>query len=221
MKCPNCGHENDTNATFCENCGKKLIGAGGMPNSTKALIVVVAVLVLGIGVVYGMYMMNNQIPANNSTVLNQTIQNGTNIPYSSDYITFDKAKSIAIQNAATGVSVSEPILMKNKEGQAIYVCYYYYKGYSIGGIIINAKTGDIIYKEQNLPSNYNQQTNTNNNYQNSQQNNGGNSVSNTVGDTICPYCDGTGVITVNDYTRGRTSDTYEITCYNCDGCGYI
>lgn len=168
MKCPKCGHENDVDASFCENCGKNLKNSSsGMETTTKALIVVVIVVIGLLGVVGGYTYFSAQTPVNNS--INQTIQNGTTIPYSSEYITFDKAKSIALQNAAQGVSVSDPILMKDRYGKAIYVCYYYYNGKMIGGIILDAKTGNIIYKQQDLPSNYNQQNNQQNNNGQTQQ----------------------------------------------------
>ena len=105
-----------------------------------------------------------QIITVNVTTVNQTLQNGTSIPYSSEYITFSKAKSLAKSHASKGVTVSDPILIKDKTGQAVYICNYYYKGSIVGGIILNAKTGAVIYKELNIPSNLNTDTSSNNNY---------------------------------------------------------
>lgn len=188
MKCPKCGHENDVDASFCENCGLNLKNSSrGMETTTKALIIVVIVVIGLLGVVGGYTYFSAQTPVNNS--INQTIQNGTTIPYSSEYITFDKAKSIAVQNAAQSVSVSDPILMKDRNGLAVYVCYYYYNGKSVGGIIINAKTGDIIYKEQNLPSNNNQQSTTK---VNNNKNSASSSNSNYDHWVTCPDCGGAG-----------------------------
>jgi hypothetical protein len=67
MKCRNCGHYNDADASFCEHCGANL-NKSSMPTSTKMLIVVVIILVAGIGLVSGMMLMNNQAkPANNTS----------------------------------------------------------------------------------------------------------------------------------------------------------
>lgn len=119
------------------------------------LIIVILILAGTLSFAFGyMYISAPKAAANNSaniTTINQTMQNGTAIPYSSEYISFDKAKSIAKSKASKGVSVSDPILMKNHEGQAIYICNYYYNGQTVGGIILNAKTGAVIYRELILP----------------------------------------------------------------------
>ena len=121
------------------------------------LIIVIIILAGTLSFAFGyMYISAHKAAANNSaniTTINQTMQNGTAIPYSSEYISFDKAKSIAKSKASKGVSVSDPILMKNHDGQAIYICNYYYNGQIVGGIILNAKTGAVIYRELNLPTN--------------------------------------------------------------------
>lgn len=121
------------------------------------LIIVIIILAGTLSFAFGyMYISAPKTAANNSTnitTINQTMQNGTSIPYSSEYISFDKAKSIAKSKASKGVSVSDPVLMKNHDGQAIYVSYYYYNGQVVGGIILNAKTGAVIYRELILPSN--------------------------------------------------------------------
>ncbi|WP_048650813.1 hypothetical protein [Methanobacterium lacus] len=143
------------------------------------LIIVIIILAGTLSFAFGyMYISAPKAAANNSaniTTINQTMQNGTAIPYSSEYISFDKAKSIAKSKASKGVSVSDPILMKNHDGQAIYICNYYYNGQIVGGIILNAKTGAVIYRELNLPTNttttttdqYNNQNyNDNSNYNN-------------------------------------------------------
>ncbi|UTB32129.1 MAG: hypothetical protein NKF70_11585 [Methanobacterium sp. ERen5] len=124
----------------------------------NTLLIIVIILLAGtLSFAFGyMYMSTPKAAANNSaniTTINQTMQNGTAIPYSSEYISFDKAKSIAKSKASKGVSVSDPILMKNHDGQAIYICNYYYNGQPVGGIILNAKTGAVIYRELILPSN--------------------------------------------------------------------
>lgn len=70
VKCTNCGHDNDANAAFCENCGKKINGFNGnfkvqktepgLSNLTKMLIVVCVVLVIGVGITAGFLLKNNQ-----------------------------------------------------------------------------------------------------------------------------------------------------------------
>lgn len=212
MKCPNCGSINDDDAQFCENCGTHLQGtsSGGTANSTQVLLVAVIVLVALLSFAVGYNFFNN--PKNQTMQMNDTIKNGTNIPYSSEYITFDKVKSIALQNAAAGVLVSEPTLLKNEAGQAIYVCYYYYQGRQIGGIIIDAKTGDVLYKEHNLPSNYNQ--NNNNNQNNGNTNNNNNNNNNGGGYKICPTCGGDRVVPSQDGENW-------IKCPTCGGAGFV
>lgn len=61
------------------------------------------------------------------------------------------------------MTVGDPILIKNQEGQAVYICNYYYNGAVVGGIILNAKTGAVIYRELYIPSNLNTDTSSNNN----------------------------------------------------------
>lgn len=122
------------------------------------LIIVVIVLVGMLSAAFG-YMF---LTKNNNSTLNQNAVNVTNItnqttnstiPYSSEYITFTKAKSIAKSYAGSGVVTSDPILVKAKNGDAVYYSDYTYNGENIGGIIINAKTGAVISNEQYIPTN--------------------------------------------------------------------
>ena len=92
----------------------------------------------------------NQTPVNVTNITNQTTN--SKIPYSSEYITFTKAKSIAKGYAGSGVITSDPILVKAKNGNAVYYSDYTYNGENIGGIIINAKTGSVISNEQYIPT---------------------------------------------------------------------
>ncbi len=86
MKCRNCGHENDSDAKFCEKCGLNL-KKSNMPESTKILIVVVIVLVSVLGLVSAMMIMNNHktssninISTNNTTNSNISTNNNTGAP---------------------------------------------------------------------------------------------------------------------------------------------
>jgi len=138
------------------------------------LIIVIIILAGTLSFAFGyMYISAPKAAANNTTnvtTINQTMQNGTAIPYSSEYISFNKAKSIAKSKASKGVTVSDPVLMKNQEGQAVYICSYYYNGEAVGGIIINAKTGAVLYRELILPSSTATQTTNTDQYSNQNYN---------------------------------------------------
>jgi uncharacterized membrane protein YkoI len=136
------------------------------------LIIVVVILVGLLGTAFGFMVLNkntnndtavNQTPSNVTNITNQTT--GSTIPYSPEYISFTKAKSIAKGEAAKGVVTSDPILIKAKNGNAVYYSTYSYNGKNIGGIIINAKTGAVISNQQNIPTTY--ENTNNNNYQDS------------------------------------------------------
>jgi hypothetical protein len=140
-----------------------------MEKMNVILIIVVIVLVGMLSAAFG-YMF---LTKNNNTTLNQTPVNVTNItnqttnntiPYSSEYITFTKAKSIAKSYAGSGVVTSDPILVKAKNGNAVYYSDYTYNGENIGGIIINAKTGAVISNEQYIPTTPTTSTTPSDNY---------------------------------------------------------
>jgi hypothetical protein len=164
------------------------------------LLFVVVVLVCLLGVSFG-YILNPKNsntslnPVNNSSnITNQT--NGTPIPYSSEYLSFNKAKSIAKDYAGKGVVTSDPILLKDKNGNAIYYCDYIYNGVKIGGIIINAKTGEVLWNIQNIPATTNNNYNTDYSNQDTSQ-----SYDDTSPDTSDSY----------DDTSPDTSDSYDDT----------
>jgi len=147
-----------------------------MDKLNAVLIIAVIILVGMLGTAFGyMFLTNNMNKNGNNTTLNQT--NGTNItnqtnstiPYSSEYISFSKAKSIAKSDAGSGVVTSDPILIKAKNGDAVYYSTYTYNGANIGGIIINAKTGAVLSNQQNIPTTTTTSDNTNydNRYNNS------------------------------------------------------
>lgn len=71
VKCKECGHDNDLNASYCENCGKKINGISngnfdvqgdekGFSTLTKVLIGICVVLVVGVGITAGYLIKNNQ-----------------------------------------------------------------------------------------------------------------------------------------------------------------
>jgi hypothetical protein len=127
-----------------------------MDKMNLILIIVVIVLVGMLSAAFGYMFLtkdnsaSNQTPVNVTNITNQTTNN--TIPYSSEYITFTKAKSIAKSYAGNGVVTSDPILVKAKNGNAVYYSNYMYNGENIGGIIINAKTGAVISNEQYIPT---------------------------------------------------------------------
>lgn len=140
-----------------------------MDKMNLILIIVVIVLIGILSAAFGyMFLTNNnnttsnQTPVNVTNITNQTTTN--TIPYSSEYITFTKAKSIAKSYAGSGVITSDPILVKAKNGNAVYYSDYTYNGENIGGIIINAKTGAVISNEQYIPTNPTTSTTPSNDY---------------------------------------------------------
>lgn len=191
-----------------------------MEKLNKILILVIVVLTAMLGVFAGYSYFSapsiNQTPV----TINQSLENVTNITWTPEFISFDQAKNIAVKNAESGVKVSDPVLMKNQEGVAIYVCYYYYNGYMIGGIIIDARTGNIIYKEQNKPkTNENSQSNNNNNNnnQNNQNDYSNDNYNYDDNQEICPTCAGAGVVPV----APDDPDTSWEACPTCGGSGYV
>jgi hypothetical protein len=86
MRCQNCGHDNEIDATFCEKCGSRLdtysnygrqpldVEKTGMKTSTKLLIIGVIALVAVLGIAVGAFMqMNKQSSVNNAPVsINQS-----------------------------------------------------------------------------------------------------------------------------------------------------
>ncbi|MFU2192252.1 zinc ribbon domain-containing protein [Methanobacterium sp. MZD130B] len=96
MICQNCGHENDMDATFCDNCGARLgrnpnFGRQrpsppntGMSQTNKILILAVVVLVGVLGVTAGLLLQSN----NNPTTMNtpsSVSESGEKITYKADW----------------------------------------------------------------------------------------------------------------------------------------
>ena len=101
VKCQKCGHINDSDATFCENCGANLKttlsnrfptesieSESGMNKSTKILIFVCVILVAGLGITAGALIEMNKVgtaPATNTSSVSTQTTNPTsgNVPVSS------------------------------------------------------------------------------------------------------------------------------------------
>ena len=170
----------------------------------KAMIIILVIIVTGlISFSVGYTFLgnsNSELTPKNISSINSTLEDGKEIPYSSEYITFDKAESIAKKYAKKSVNVDNTILIKNKAGQAIYICYYYYQGNYVGGAIINAKTGKVLYYELNLPSTYSYDDSTGNGADYSSEY----SPSTDYTTNACDVCDGDGWVY----------------CSTCDGYGY-
>ena len=108
-----------------------------MNKMNMILIIVVIVLVGMLSAAFGYMFLTknndatlNQTPVNVTNITNQTTN--SKIPYSSEYITFTKAKSIAKGYAGSGVITSDPILVKAKNGNAVYYSDYTYNGENMG-----------------------------------------------------------------------------------------
>ncbi len=109
MICPKCGHKNDTDATFCENCGtnlrssfsdgfsrKPIKNEGGINKSGKILIVVCIILIAGLGITAGALIEMNKVstvPVTNNSSVSQTVNPTNNAPVSnSQYKTFSNGE---------------------------------------------------------------------------------------------------------------------------------
>jgi hypothetical protein len=109
-RCQKCGHTNDSDATFCENCGANLEttfsrglpresvkNEGGMNKSIKILIVVCVILVAGLGITAGALMEMNKVGTvpvtNTSSVSQSTNPTSNNVPVSNaQYKTFSNGE---------------------------------------------------------------------------------------------------------------------------------
>jgi Double zinc ribbon/Pseudomurein-binding repeat len=90
MICPKCGHKNDIDADFCENCGAKIKETAdnkpytnnsskeSISKSTKLLIVICVVLVIGIGIAVGVLIKNNLEKSPVQSVTNSSADQITN-----------------------------------------------------------------------------------------------------------------------------------------------
>lgn len=95
MICPKCGHKNDEDADFCENCGTQIKNTlsdkqgtnepsnkGSMTQSTKILVIVCIVLVIGVGIAAGILIKNSQQNSQDQSATNTSnqITNSTGFP---------------------------------------------------------------------------------------------------------------------------------------------
>ena len=96
MICPKCGHKNDEDADFCENCGIKIKNTlsdkpgtnepsnkGTMTQLTKILIIVCIILVIGVGIAAGILIKNSQQNTKDQSATNAStnqITNSTGFP---------------------------------------------------------------------------------------------------------------------------------------------
>jgi zinc-ribbon domain/Pseudomurein-binding repeat len=112
--CKNCGHENDEDAKFCENCGSKITQGPlahkptsepkneGWSTTSKALIIAIVVLIIILGAAIGVLLKSNSNPTITST--NNTTQ-PTNITQSSG-IPVSQVPSLAQSITQSGVGFS-------------------------------------------------------------------------------------------------------------------
>ena len=96
MICPKCGHKNDEDADFCENCGTEIKGTNsakmltnkqsekeGISQSTKILIIACIILVIGVGITAGILIKNSQQSTQDQSATNAStnqITNSTGFP---------------------------------------------------------------------------------------------------------------------------------------------
>lgn len=108
MFCKKCGHENEDDGMYCENCGANLSSTNSSSSSTssglgktnKILIVAVVVLILGIGVVAGTLLIS-KAPVANNTSNTSNITNNTAVNVSETVTNTSTPKS---ENTATKTS---------------------------------------------------------------------------------------------------------------------
>ena len=93
MKCKKCGHDNDYDATYCEECGSKLTGKStlsqpsspkkGLTSTNKILIISIVALVAVLGIMAGVLLKTPNTPVTpNNTVINEPISTNTGFPVS-------------------------------------------------------------------------------------------------------------------------------------------
>ncbi|UTB32131.1 MAG: pseudomurein-binding repeat-containing protein [Methanobacterium sp. ERen5] len=133
VKCKDCGHDNDLNASYCENCGKKINGFSngnyddektetGFSNLTKVLIAVCIVLIVGVGITAGYLIKNNQQPP--AVAVNGSNTNSSGTPVSkADGFPVSEAPNLGYQimkNNGTISSVAYNGLTLDKN-QCLYI----------------------------------------------------------------------------------------------------
>jgi len=72
--CKKCGHENEDDALYCENCGADLSSPqpSGMSKTNKILIIVVVVLIASVGLTAGI-LLTSKSPVTNNTTDNTSV----------------------------------------------------------------------------------------------------------------------------------------------------
>jgi hypothetical protein len=119
VRCENCGHDNKSNAAFCEECGLTLNDTSsfgrirspkpkeGMSTTNKILIasIVILAIVLGIMVVYLLISPTNQATTPNNTTANNTTAVTQQISLSSGFPVSEVPK-LAQEISKKGVSFS-------------------------------------------------------------------------------------------------------------------
>jgi hypothetical protein len=135
VKCKECGHDNDPDASFCESCGSKIgagfskgistgksVNEGGMVQSTKILIVVCVVLVIGVGITAGYLLKNNQ--QSPALAMNQSVSNSSaNLISKSSGFPVSEAPNLGyeiIKNNGTIASITYGTITLDKN-QCLYI----------------------------------------------------------------------------------------------------
>ena len=87
MICQKCGHKNDDDAQFCEKCGTKFNSI--FNQSSKILILVAVILIIGIGITAGVLIKNSQVTNSTDSSMDQ-ITEASGFPIS-------QASNLAVQ----------------------------------------------------------------------------------------------------------------------------
>ncbi len=91
MICQKCGHKNDDDAQFCEKCGTKFNSI--FSQSSKILIIVAVVLVIGIGITAGVLIKNSQQNSKDQSATNASMNQITN----SSGFSISQSSNLAVQ----------------------------------------------------------------------------------------------------------------------------
>ncbi|MBI5459728.1 pseudomurein-binding repeat-containing protein [Methanobacterium sp.] len=162
MKCKNCGHDNDLDSAFCEECGSKLVGGPsfgrnpqskpkkeGSKTTNNILIVAIVALVIILGIMGGILL---KLPGNSTPVVNNTTANNSTVTEQISLtagVPVSQVPGLAQAISGTGVgfttiSYGGVTLDKN---QCLYIL-------SKGIVMINnAQTGNIPINQYKNPDN--------------------------------------------------------------------
>lgn len=82
MNCPSCGKNNDSDAQFCEYCGRflEIRAEKGLSHTTKIFLIFIVILIIGLGITAGIVLKNTQ--TSQSSISKQEISEASGFPVS-------------------------------------------------------------------------------------------------------------------------------------------